>query len=507
MATNAKLTEEQAKEAINLLKRDGTTTFTDIGKKYNVDRKVISGIYNKESWINLTNGITFAKREEKAPPMTQELIDKIVNTFLTTSKNDSEIARIFNLSPNAIRRLRNRERHADKIDPSLDLHKNIRRSNGAITGSRLSDDIVEDICKELSTSNAINFTHIGNKYGTNRKTVASIYNGTSYKHIASKYNFNKKVGKYDNKNDYIGRTYNNLKLLDILDEKDKYSNTLGKFKCTCGNTTIKPINVVERGKIKSCGCMSNRNYVEKKSKDDPNYNKEEYHRIIDIWRKMIARCYQSGDLEHDHPEIYSVPELRNLLDKDKEQPRYYDYGARGIKVNKKWMLDRYEFYKWYRDNIKPGESMDRINNNGPYTPSNLRSADNKIQIINQRKRRDNTSGYKGVISVSDVSYRWYIKNNGIKYGKEGFKSPHMALIERNIFIVQNNFPHNIQHIVHDRAPRMVQVIYDNSVKGYRIMFVEHGVPVVAHVSTTWFKTKGDPILVKVVKEMNSFKSK
>ena len=147
MVANAKLTEEQAKEVINLLKRDGTTTFTDIGKKYNVDRKVISGIYNKESWINLTNGITFAKREEKAPPMTQELIDKIVNTFLTTSKSDSEIARIFNLSPNAIRRLRNRERHADKIDPSLDLHKNIRRSNGAVTGSRLSDDIVEDICK------------------------------------------------------------------------------------------------------------------------------------------------------------------------------------------------------------------------------------------------------------------------------------------------------------------------------------------------------------------------
>lgn len=64
---------------------------------------------------------------------------------------------------------------------------------------------------------------------------------------------------------------------------------------------------------------------------------------------------------------------------------YKDYGARGIKVCREWENDPVAFYKWSIDNgWKKGLSIDRINNNKGYSPSNCRWTTKTVQNRNRR---------------------------------------------------------------------------------------------------------------------------
>ena len=63
------------------------------------------------------------------------------------------------------------------------------------------------------------------------------------------------------------------------------------------------------------------------------------------------------------------------------------YGGRGIKMCKTWQNNRNAFCRWCEDNgWKKGLQIDRINNNGNYTPSNCRFVSSKV---NCRNKSDN----------------------------------------------------------------------------------------------------------------------
>ena len=83
--------------------------------------------------------------------------------------------------------------------------------------------------------------------------------------------------------------------------------------------------------------------------------------LYDVWNGMKKRCYY------------------------KNNPSYHSYGGRGITVCDEWIKDYMTFRNWAIENgYTRGLSIDRINNNGNYEPSNCRWSTPKQQGNNKR---------------------------------------------------------------------------------------------------------------------------
>lgn len=109
----------------------------------------------------------------------------------------------------------------------------------------------------------------------------------------------------------------------------------------------------------------------------------------------ITRIY--GENRTSHP-LYNTHRSMIRRCHYKEDKAYENYGGRGIKVCERWREPLQGFPNFLADmGERPeGYSLDRIDNDGNYEPSNCRWATRTEQNCNQRLRKDNKTGLVGV---------------------------------------------------------------------------------------------------------------
>lgn len=179
--------------------------------------------------------------------------------------------------------------------------------------------------------------------------------------------------------------------LVVMEEAEPIYSKTGKMirrwkcKCDCGNITIVRHGDLRNGSTVSCGCY---NYEKESAAKTHGYSRT---KLGNVFEGMKQRC--------------NNPKNKN----------YEKYGGRGIKICTEWLNDPKKFFDWaIKNGYKEGLSIDRIDVNGNYEPDNCRWADNETQCINQRLRKDNKTGHKGIY-YSEGVYRVQITRNKKRY--------------------------------------------------------------------------------------------
>ena len=156
--------------------------------------------------------------------------------------------------------------------------------------------------------------------------------------------------------DLVGTKFTKLTPIRIIG-RTKHSNMVWECRCDCGNLTSVAAGGLRSGKVKSCGCY--KSSAISKSRTTHGETKPmtpEYS----TWSKMKYRC--------------SNPRAAG----------YENYGGRGIKICKRWQ----KFENFLADmGRRPGDgySLERINSNGDYRPSNCVWATKEAQMNNTRR--------------------------------------------------------------------------------------------------------------------------
>lgn len=157
----------------------------------------------------------------------------------------------------------------------------------------------------------------------------------------------------------IGAKYGSLVIIASAG-LDKKKNTIWQCACDCGQTRVARGSELRRGVTTSCGCLRSKRQALAITKH--GYSRDPLNAV---WRAMIART--------TNPNVDS----------------YQFYGARGISVCSEWANDFLTFRSWALENgYRAGLSIDRIDNDAGYAPSNCRWVSAKEQASNRRVRRN-----------------------------------------------------------------------------------------------------------------------
>lgn len=149
-----------------------------------------------------------------------------------------------------------------------------------------------------------------------------------------------------------------------------------------------------------------------------------------------------GLRNHKIYHAYNAMKSRVLNLKNKY---YKSYGGRGITICNEWKNDFKAFYDWsIKNGYKEGLSIDRINNDGNYEPSNCRWATRNIQQRNTRAiYSTNKTGYRGVcIDGRNNKFLTVIKVSGKQKYLGHFKTAIEAGYAYDKYVIDNNLEHN-----------------------------------------------------------------
>ena len=171
--------------------------------------------------------------------------------------------------------------------------------------------------------------------------------------------------------DLTGQKFGRLTVINLLSERAKNGMKIYKCLCNCGNYINVRYGNLTSGNTKSCGCFNS----DCSSKRNSTHHKT-HTRLYKIYHNMKTRCY------------------------NKNATRYSDWGGRGVVICDEWLNDFMSFYNraivnGYNDTL----TIDRIDNNKGYSPSNYRWVTNQEQSNNRRSNINIT--YNGKIKTME----------------------------------------------------------------------------------------------------------
>lgn len=151
--------------------------------------------------------------------------------------------------------------------------------------------------------------------------------------------------------DLTGRQFGKLFVIK-RGPNNRFGTAMWICKCECGNEIIARSGDILKKEGSSCGCSRFK-------------HRGAHTRLFNVWYGMKQRC------------VY------------KKHNRYHNYGAKGIKICDEWLNDYAAFRDWalvngYDEKAKRGEcTLDRIDVDGDYEPSNCRWVSMKEQNVNK----------------------------------------------------------------------------------------------------------------------------
>lgn len=177
----------------------------------------------------------------------------------------------------------------------------------------------------------------------------------------------------------IGKVFTKLTVLSEADYHPKRRYVVYNCSCACGKKLQVSKNSLVSNRVKSCGCFSR---GASRITHGSSTKKSITYREYTVWKAMKRRCYLKSDKHYD------------------------DYHGRGIAVCKRWFNSFSNFIKDMGPCPK-GFSLDRIDNDGNYTPKNCRWSDKYTQARNKRNVR--------ILTINGITKPGFIwaKENGI----------------------------------------------------------------------------------------------
>ena len=170
--------------------------------------------------------------------------------------------------------------------------------------------------------------------------------------------------------DLTGNVYGIITIVSYSHfDKDHHWNG----KCKCGNDVVAKQKILVSKNKKSCGCLG----------WNVNTHALTHSSEYEAWHHMKSRCNKPSEKS------------------------YMNYGGRGIKVCDRWQDEKRGFVNFIEDiGMKPSKeyTLDRIDNNGNYEPSNCRWATRKEQARNTRQNKYITHAGKTLVVAEWAEY-------------------------------------------------------------------------------------------------------